>query len=215
MVITIGDFNAKTGTGKNEYPENIGKYGKGKLNTNGRCLLEYAKEHDMIVTNTMFNHKMCHRTTWTAPNRITEQNHHDGNPRRNPCRNQIDYVLIKNTFRRLARNSSSYFETNSDHKAVIMNMKLAWWKMTKKSVEKSVTINIEKISNEERAKEFKAEVEAQTKIEEFNMQDRYQQEMGCDGEHMSKCSKEGTWRRPKLNNNRYENEEILKLSEKQ
>ena len=126
MVITIGDFNAKTGTGKNEYPENIGKYGKGKLNTNGRCLLEYAKEHDMIGTNTMFNHKMCHRTTWTAPNRITEQNHHDGNPRRNPCTNQIDYVLIKNTFRPLARNSRSYFETNSDHKAVIMNMKLAW-----------------------------------------------------------------------------------------
>ena len=87
--------------------------------------------------------------------------------------------------------------------------------MTKKSVEKSVTINIEKISNEERAKEYKAEVEAQTKIEEFNMQDRYQQEMGCNGENMSKCSKEGTWRRPKLNNNRYENEEILKLSGKQ
>ena len=31
--------------------------------------------------------------------------------------------------------------------------------MTRKSVGKSVTINIEKISNEERAKEYKAEVE--------------------------------------------------------
>ena len=49
---------------------------------------------------------------------------------------------MKNTFRRLVHNSRSYgdFETNSDHKAVIMNMKLAWWKMTEKSVEKSVTI---------------------------------------------------------------------------
>ena len=63
MMITIGDFSAKTGTGKNEYPENIGKYGKGRLNTNGTCLLEYAKEHDMLLTNTIFNHKMCHRTT--------------------------------------------------------------------------------------------------------------------------------------------------------
>ena len=35
-----------------------------------------------------------------------------------------------------------------------MNMKLAWWKITKKSMEKSVTINIEKISNEEKAKEY-------------------------------------------------------------
>ena len=33
-------------------------------------------------------------------------------------------------------------------------MKLAWWKITKKSMEKSVTINIEKISNEEKAKEY-------------------------------------------------------------
>ena len=29
MIITIGDFNAKIGRGKSEYPENIGKYGKG------------------------------------------------------------------------------------------------------------------------------------------------------------------------------------------
>ena len=33
-------------------------------------------------------------------------------------------------------------------------MKLAWWKITKKSMEKSVTINIEKIRNEEKAKEY-------------------------------------------------------------
>ena len=31
-------------------------------------------------------------------------------------------------------------------------MKLDWWKITKKSVEKSVKINIEKISNQEKTK---------------------------------------------------------------
>ena len=56
MIITTGDFNAKIGRGKSEYPENIGKYGKGRLNTNGRCFLEYAKTHDMILTDTMLNH---------------------------------------------------------------------------------------------------------------------------------------------------------------
>ena len=40
MMITIENRN-----GKNKFPEKIDKYGKGKLNTNGRCLLEYAKEH--------------------------------------------------------------------------------------------------------------------------------------------------------------------------
>ena len=81
-------------------------------------------------------------------------------------RNQIDYVVIKNIFIRLAHNSRLYggFETNANHKAVIMNMKLVWWKMTKKSVEKSVIINIKKINNEEKSKEYKAEVETETKI---------------------------------------------------
>ena len=81
-------------------------------------------------------------------------------------RNQIDYVIIKNIFIRLAHNSRSYggFETNSDHKTVIINMKLVWWKMTKKSVDESVILNIKKINNEEKSKEYKAEVEAQTKI---------------------------------------------------
>ena len=60
---------------------------------------------------------------------------------------------------------------NSDHKPFIVNMKLDWWEITKKSVEKGVTINIEKISDEEKVKEYKTEVEAQTKIEELNMQD--------------------------------------------
>ena len=52
-----------------------------------------------------------------------------------------------------------------------MNIKLALWKMTQKSVKKSATINIGKISNEEKTKEYKTEVKAQTKIEELNMQD--------------------------------------------
>ena len=34
MIITISDFNTKIGTGKTEYPENIGKYG----NTNDTFL---------------------------------------------------------------------------------------------------------------------------------------------------------------------------------
>ena len=96
----------------------------------------------MILTNTLFNHKKCHRTIWTAPDRITDHNHHDGNRRRNLPRDQIDYILIKSTFRRLVH----------DYKAVIMNMKLDWWKMTKKSVKNSVTVNIEKSLMKKRRK---------------------------------------------------------------
>ena len=98
----------KQGQGKLNISENIDKYGRGRLNTNGRYLPECTKEHDMILTNTMFNHKMCLRATSTAPERIIDHNHHDGNPVRNPYRNQIDYILIKNRFRQLVRNLRSY-----------------------------------------------------------------------------------------------------------
>ena len=54
MITIGGDFNAKTRTGKTEYPKNISKYGKGRLNTNGRCFLECAKEHDIIYLLTQF-----------------------------------------------------------------------------------------------------------------------------------------------------------------
>ena len=95
-----------------------------------------------------------------------------------------------------------------------MNMKLAWWKMTKKSVEKSVIINIERISNEKKAKEYKAEVEAQTKIDELNMQHTNAKWDAM----MNRClnaAKKVLEEKPKSNNNRYENEEIAKSTEKQ
>lgn len=52
------------------------------------------------------------------------------------------------------------FEINSDHKGVILNMKLDWRKMKNKFMENSVKVKIEKTSNEEKVKEHKAEVEA-------------------------------------------------------
>ena len=36
FLITLRDFNAKTGSGHNEFSEQIGKYGKGKMNSTGR-----------------------------------------------------------------------------------------------------------------------------------------------------------------------------------
>ena len=85
--------------------------------------------------------------------------------------------------------------------------------MTQKSVKKSATINIGKISNEEKTKEYKTEVKAQTKIEELNMQDTNEKWHAM----VSIClnsAKKVLEERPKLNNNRYRNEENVKLSEK-
>ena len=92
LLLVLCDMNAKTGPGNNRYPENIGKYGKGHINRNEEYLLDFAKENELILTKTLFPHKLAHRTTWSSIERVNEHNHSDGTIRRNPYRNQIDYI---------------------------------------------------------------------------------------------------------------------------
>ena len=146
MLVTLGDFNAKTGSGHRLYPNNIGKYGKGLMNSNGEYLLEYAKEFDLYLTNTTFPHRMSHRTTWIGPQRNRDFLHHDGTIRKNPYRNQIDYILTKIKHNVFVQNSRSYagFDTSTDHKLVIAKFKLQWWKM-KNNISKAVRIDVDKL----------------------------------------------------------------------
>ena len=95
MCIIGGDQNAKTVMGHKEFPEVIGRYGKGEMNTSGRILVETLLRNSMMLCNTMFPHKMCHRTTWQALERVQDHNDRNVDRRRNPCRNQIEYLILK------------------------------------------------------------------------------------------------------------------------
>ena len=119
---------AKTGSGWRDFPDNIGRFGKGHVNENGHALLEFTAKNDIVLTNTLFSHKLCHRTTWTAPERYhTSAKDDQGNPqlllgpdnlpRREPFRNQIDYIATKIKHRKFVTNSRSYGEIKSytDH----------------------------------------------------------------------------------------------------
>ena len=64
IIILAGDFNAKTGSSHENYPSVVGRYGKGKTNSNGEFLIEFALKNELFLTNTTFKHKMSHRTTW-------------------------------------------------------------------------------------------------------------------------------------------------------
>ena len=63
--IVAGDFNTKTGFSRDDkvYHNTIGGYGKGQTNENGKHL-QFAKMNNFRLTNTFFNHKSSHRTTW-------------------------------------------------------------------------------------------------------------------------------------------------------
>ena len=122
VVIIAGDFNAKTGNGYSLYHENMGRFGKGIINNNGYSLLEFSHRNNMVLTNTLFNHKMAHRATWECPEK--QQTNKIKNDK--PKTNQIDYILIKNNDRKLAINSRSYsgIFTYTDHRLVILEMKI-------------------------------------------------------------------------------------------
>lgn len=66
-LIVTEDFNAKTGDGwkKNHY-RSMGRYGKGKMNSNGCELLDLCDRQELILTNTLFKHTMAHRTPGRA-----------------------------------------------------------------------------------------------------------------------------------------------------
>ena len=95
-----GDFNAKVGYYANkDYKDNAGPFGKGIRNSNGEILLDFARRNNLIITNTCFEHKLAHRSTWTCEahgNRI------------NPIRNQIDYILCKSQNKKEIINARSY-----------------------------------------------------------------------------------------------------------
>ena len=81
IVIVAGDFNAKTGTAHNNFPEVIGKYDKGKTNKNGEYLIDLCLRNNLILSNTQFQHKMAHRTIWECPER---KNTNNDSVRKNP-----------------------------------------------------------------------------------------------------------------------------------
>ena len=104
-------------------------------------------KNELVITNTLFQHKMPHRTTWECPERKNEHKDKDGGVRRNPYRNQIDYILVRIKHRALITNSRSYngLETFTDHRLVKANLNINWQlvKYNTKKRQSASSINIQ------------------------------------------------------------------------
>ena len=104
----------------------MGSHGNGHTNSNG--------EHLGILrdNNTFFPHKLTHRTTLTSPDADTK-NYSDATTRRNPCRNQIGYTIMKSFEKSLVEDSRSYEGITSVTNNKMNGGSLEWWKLTRKS----------------------------------------------------------------------------------
>lgn len=63
--IVLGDFSGRVGKKDNTTASTIGRHGEEKRNNNGRRLLDYCMQFDLIVTNTFYMHRDIHRFTST------------------------------------------------------------------------------------------------------------------------------------------------------
>ena len=97
----------------------MGRFGKGELNENGTELLDFCLRDELILTNTTFQHKINHRTTWQSP-ATPNRRAKDGELRRNPVRNQIDYIIVRKCHINKISDCRSYSgtQTKSDHRLV-------------------------------------------------------------------------------------------------
>ena len=66
-IILLGDFNARVGSNHVVWGGIIGRHGVGNTNENGVRLLNLCAEHDLIITNTMFQLPDKLKTSWMHP----------------------------------------------------------------------------------------------------------------------------------------------------
>lgn len=66
-ILLIGDFNAHVGSSSSVWNGTLGKHGIAKMNSNGLRLLTLCSEHQLCITNTVFQPPNIHKGTWMHP----------------------------------------------------------------------------------------------------------------------------------------------------
>ena len=65
IILTMVDFNARVGVEQdNTAEETIGKHAIDKQNQNDRRFIDFCLSYSILVTNTLFPHKLIEQATW-------------------------------------------------------------------------------------------------------------------------------------------------------
>ena len=107
-----------------------------------------------------------HRTTRISLERVNLHISVDGAVRRNPYRNQIDYIITKSTHRNLFLDSRSQgnLSTVTDHKLVKARINLDWWRL-KRQFNKSERLDVNRLRDLEMSQRYRKDLKTRLQVE--------------------------------------------------
>ena len=86
ILLIIGDLNARLGYQEHlTAPQCVGSFTTDVHNANRVKLLDFCMLNDLVVTNTFFQHKTIHQTSWMQPGKKSWQ--------------MLDYTIVSRKFR--------------------------------------------------------------------------------------------------------------------
>ena len=68
VLLIMGDWNAQIGIDHAAWCDVIGHHGFGNVNERDERLLKFWCSNQLCITNRYFQHKACHKWTWSHPN---------------------------------------------------------------------------------------------------------------------------------------------------
>ena len=142
----LGDFNARVGADHEAWKDCLGSFGVGRLNDNGQRMLELCSAHGLCVTNTFFDTKMAHRTSWRHP--------------RSGHWHQLDLVCVRRKHLSDTLNTRAYHsaDCNTDHSLVLSKIRLSPKRIHSQRKQGRVKINADNTKIQELQRDFQAEI---------------------------------------------------------
>jgi hypothetical protein len=106
--IVMGNFNSIVGEGPTD--KVVGTFGLGRKNERGKMLIDFCKQHDLVVMNMWLKKRKTKLYTWKSPG--------DRN------RYQIDYILVKQCFWNSIRDVKTFpgADIDSDHNLLLVEV---------------------------------------------------------------------------------------------
>ncbi|XP_064110265.1 uncharacterized protein LOC135218050 [Macrobrachium nipponense] len=141
----MGDLNAKVGREYDGFQGTIGKFGIGVRNDNRRRLLELCGASGLSITNTYFNHKLEHKTTWVSPNGLVQ--------------NLIDYVIVNQKWKKSILDTRTFRgcrRVPSDHKLVISKIRIKIQANQEKR--RTIKFDVDNLRNERVKQQYEVKV---------------------------------------------------------